>query len=306
MEKTTLKSVSGKTLRVYVWPVERPRAAIQLVHGMAEYMERYDRLARALNAAGFAVVGHDHLGHGPAAAKDELGYFGPKDGWDHLIEDARRVTEYMKKRFPGLKYALLGHSMGSFVAREYLIRYGQDLDACVLSGTGWHPAALAGSARFLAGVCGVFGGWRKPSNFVNGIGFGSYGKAFQPVRTPFDWLSRDEKEVDKYIADPLCGFVFTARGFYDMFGGLKALSCLPRLQSIPKDLPVYFVSGARDPVGAAGAGVETVARQFREAGIKNVTVRLYEGGRHEMFNEINRDEVTAELIGWLEASLQIR
>ncbi len=298
MEKILLKSVTGKDLQVYVWPVDAPKAVVQLVHGMAEHMGRYDRLAQALNQAGYAVVGHDHLGHGPIAKKEELGYFGPKDGWDSLIRDMHGVTEYAKGRFPGLPFALLGHSMGSFAAREYLLRYGGELSACVLSGTGWHPAALAVSARCMAALCGAFS-WTKPAHFVNKMGFGSYNKAFQPARTPFDWLSRDEKEVDKYVADPLCGFVFTARGFYDMFGGLKALSNLSRLQSMPKALPVYFLSGAMDPVGTQGKGVETVARQFRDAGMQDVTVRLYEGGRHEMFNEINRDEVTADLIGWL-------
>lgn len=303
MEKTVLKSVCGKPLQVYIWPVENPRAAVQLVHGMAEHMGRYDRLAQALNGAGYAVVGHDHLGHGPMAEKGELGYFGPRDGWDCLIRDMHQVTEYMKKRFPGVPCALLGHSMGSFAAREYLIRYGKELNAAILSGTGWHPAALAVSARCMAALSGAFS-WTKPANFVNSLGFGSYNKAFEPARTPFDWLSRDEKEVDKYVADPLCGFVFTARGFYDMFGGLRELSRLNRLGSMPPDLPVYFLSGAMDPVGTQGKGVRTVAEQFKNAGMKDVTVRLYEGGRHEMFNEINRDEVTADLIGWLDKKVK--
>ena len=303
MEKMTMKSVSGKPLQVYVWPIENPKAAIQLVHGMAEHMGRYDRLAQALNAAGYAVVGHDHLGHGPIANKNELGYFGPKDGWDCLIRDMKQVTDYMKQRFPGVKYTLLGHSMGSFATREYLIRYGKELDACVISGTGWHPAALATAARTMAALCGMFS-WTKPANLVNNMGFGSYNKAFAPARTPFDWLSRDEKEVDKYVADPLCGFVFTARGFYDMFGGLKELSKLERLKAMPKELPVYFLSGAMDPVGAAGVGLKTVAEQFKNAGMKDVTVKLYEGGRHEMFNEINRDEVTADLIAWLDKKVK--
>ena len=303
MEKTTLKSVSGKEIQLYIWPIEAPRAVVQLVHGMAEHMARYDRLAQALNGAGYAVVGHDHLGHGPLAKKEELGYFGPQDGWDHLIQDMHQVTAFAKKRFPGLPHVLLGHSMGSFATREYLIRYGGELSACVISGTGWHPAALATAARSMAAMCGALS-WTKPANFVNKMGFGSYNKAFQPARTAFDWLSRDEKEVDKYVADPLCGFVFTARGFYDMFGGLKELSKLDRLQSMPKALPVYFLSGAMDPVGANGAGVKTVAQQFRDAGMKDVTVKLYEGGRHEMFNEINRDEVTADLIDWLKAKVK--
>ena len=302
MEKITLSSVSGKPMLVYVWPIEKPRAVVQLVHGMAEYMARYDRLAQALNAAGYAVVGHDHLGHGPLAKKEELGYFGPEKGWEHLIEDMRQVTEYAKQRFPGVKFALLGHSMGSFATREYLLRWGNALDACVISGTGWYPAVLAKTAQGMAAASGLTG-WTKPANGVNSLGFGSYNKAFKPARTDFDWLSRDEKEVDKYIADPLCGFTFTARGFYDMFGGLMALTHLNRLQGMPKQLPVYFLSGGMDPVGSQGKGVQTVVGQFRDAGMQDVTLRLYEGGRHEMFNEINRDEVTADLIAWLDQKI---
>ena len=305
MEKATVTSVTGKPLCVRVWAIDAPRAVVQLVHGMAEHMDRYDRLAVALNAAGYAVIGHDHLGHGPTAPKEELGYFGPKDGWNHLIEDTHRVTEYARLRFPGLKIVLLGHSMGSFVVREYLLRYGKELAACILSGTGWHPAALCTAARSMAAASGAFGGWQKPAAMVNKMGFGSYNKAFQPARTDFDWLSRDEKEVDKYVADPLCGFTFTARGFYDMFDGLLALSKTERLTAIPDWLPIYFVSGDKDPVGGQNAeGVKTVAQQFRDAGVRDVTVKLYKNGRHETFNEINRDEATADLIAWIDSKLQ--
>ena len=302
METFPLPSVAGKPLRAYLWPVENPRAVVQLVHGMAEHMGRYDRLARALNEAGYAVIGHDHLGHGPAAEQGDLGWFGPRNGWDHLIEDTRAVHEEALRRFPGCKHALLGHSMGSFVAREYLIRYGGGLDAAILSGTGWHPAALCAAAKCLASLCGATS-WKKQAPLVNKVGFGSYNKAFQPQRTEFDWLSRDEKEVDRYVADPLCGFLFTARGYFDMFDGLSRLARLPRLAAMPKDLPVYFLSGAMDPVGTQGAGVRAVAKQFADAGMRDVTVKLWDGGRHEMFNEINREEVTADLAAWLDGKL---
>ena len=304
MEKIDLISVSGKPLCIRVWDTPHPRAVVQLVHGMAEHMARYDRLAQVLNQAGYAVVGHDHLGHGPIAAPGDRGWFGPKDGWNNLIEDAHTVTGYARQRFPGLKIALLGHSMGSFAVREYLLRYGEELAACVISGTGWYPAALCTAAKGLAALCGVFGGWHKPAALVNSVGFGSSNNAFKPARTPFDWLSRDEKEVDKYIADPLCGFLFTARGYYDMFDGLLALSKESRLSALPKDLPVYFLSGVMDPVGQQSAGVKTVVRQFREAGVTDVTLKLYEGGRHEMFNEINRDQVTADLLEWLNEKIR--
>ena len=303
MEKITIKSVSGKPLQLYVWPIPNPRAVVQLVHGMAEHMGRYDRLAQALNAAGYAVVGHDHLGHGPIAKQEDHGWFGEKNGWNNLIGDMKRVTDYAKGRFPGLPLALLGHSMGSFATREYLLRHGGELDACVISGTGWYPAALCGTAKGLAALCGVLGGWHKPAKLVNSVGFGSSNNAFKPARTPFDWLSRDEKEVDKYIADPLCGFLFTDRGYYDMFDGLRGISRTDRLSAMPRELPIYFLSGTMDPVGQQGAGVKTVSQQFRDAGMQDVTVKLYEGGRHEMFNEINREEATADLIAWLDRKI---
>ncbi|MBQ9196301.1 MAG: lysophospholipase [Clostridia bacterium] len=303
MEKIDLTSVSGKPLCVRVWNTENPRAVVQLVHGMAEHMGRYDRLAQALNGAGYAVVGHDHLGHGPIAKAEDHGWFGEKNGWNNLIEDMKQVTDYAKKRFPGLPLALLGHSMGSFAVREYLLRYGDGLSACVISGTGWYAPGLCATAKCLSSLCGVFGGWHKPAPLVNSVGFGSSNNAFKPARTPFDWLSRDEKEVDKYIADPLCGFLFTARGYYDMFDGLQGISRLSRLSAMPKSLPIYFLSGSMDPVGQQSAGVKTVAQQFRDAGMQDVTVKLYADGRHEMFNEINRGEVTADLIGWLDQKL---
>lgn len=302
MQKISIVSVTGKPLCIRLWEGgnTQKNAVVQLIHGMAEHMDRYDPLAQALCEAGYIVVGHDHLGHGPTASKEDLGYFGAKDGWDHLVEDAQAVHQEIARRYPGRKYILLGHSMGSFVAREYLLRYGGELTACVLSGSGWFPAPICHAARAAATLCGAVHGWNKPAPLVNTVAFSSYNKGFKPARTPFDWLSRDEKEVDKYIADPLCGFLFTARGYYDMFSGLLALSRLERLKALPPDLPVYFMSGDRDPVGTQGKGVETVARQFRDAGVRDVTVRLYPAGRHEMFNEINRGEVFADLIAWMD------
>ena len=300
LEKIPFTSVAGRPLTLYLWQTDAPcRGVIQLVHGMAEHIARYDRLARALCAAGYTVAGHSHLGHGEDAREDELGFFGRKDGWDHLVEDVHAAHEMLLKRFPGQRFAILGHSMGSFVTREYLLRYGGDLTAAVICGTGWFPGPLCSVARAAAALCGAFGGWQKPAPLVDRLMSKDNNKAFAPVRTPFDWLSRDTAEVDKYIADPRCGFLFTARGYYDMFTGLKNLSRLHRLAALPGDLPVLFISGDADPIGTQGKGVNTVAQQFRDAGVRDVTVRLYPGARHELFNETNRDEITAELIDWL-------
>lgn len=300
LEKIPFTSVAGQPLTLYLWQTDAPcRGVIQLVHGMAEHIARYDRLARALCAAGYTVAGHSHLGHGEDAREDELGFFGRKDGWDHLVEDVHAAHEMLLKRFPGQRFAILGHSMGSFVTREYLLRYGGDLTAAVICGTGWFPGPLCSVARAAAALCGVFGGWQKPAPLVDRLMSKDNNKAFAPARTPFDWLSRDTAEVDKYLADLRCGFLFTARGYYDMFTGLKELSRLPRLAALPGDLPVLFISGDADPIGTQGKGVSTVAQQFRDAGVRDVTVRLYPGARHELFNETNRDEITAELIDWL-------
>lgn len=297
LEKIPFTSVAGQPLTLYLWQTDAPcRGVIQLVHGMAEHIARYDRLARALCAAGYTVAGHSHLGHGEDAREDELGFFGRKDGWDHLVEDVHAAHEMLLKRFPGQRFAILGHSMGSFVTREYLLRYGGDLTAAVICGTGWFPGPLCSVARAAAALCGVFGGWQKPAPLVDRLMSKDNNKAFAPARTPFDWLSRDTAEVDKYMADLRCGFLFTARGYYDMFTGLKSLS---RLAALPGNLPVLFISGDADPIGTQGKGVNTVAQQFRDAGVRDVTVRLYPGARHELFNETNRDEITAELIDWL-------
>lgn len=300
LEKIPFTSVAGRPLTLYLWQTDAPcRGVLQLVHGMAEHIARYDRLARALCAAGYTVAGHSHLGHGEDAREDELGFFGRRDGWDHLVEDVHAAHEMLLKRFPGQRFAILGHSMGSFVTREYLLRYGGDLTAAVICGTGWFPGPLCSVARAAAALCGVFGGWQKPAPLVDRLMSKDNNKAFAPVRTPFDWLSRDTAEVDKYMADPRCGFLFTARGYYDMFTGLKSLSRLHRLAALPGNLPVLFISGDADPIGTQGKGVSTVAQQFRDAGVRDVTVRLYPGARHELFNETNRDEITAELIDWL-------
>lgn len=275
------------------WPLDKPRAVVQLVHGMAEHMGRYDRLARALNAAGYAAAGRDHRGHGADAQRP--GYFADQAGWDCLVEDAHALTLRLKARYPGVPFILLGHSMGSFVCREYALRYGAELDGLVLCGTGAYGRGLCAAGRALA-ACAPR---KRPAKLVDKIAFSANNKPFAPARTPFDWLSRDEAEVDRYIADPLCGFVFTGEAFFDFFGGLARLTKASRLSALPSALPVYFIAGECDPVGQMGAGVRKTAARFRAAGVRDVEMRLYPGARHELFNETNRDEVTRELIDWL-------
>ena len=292
--KGTFSSSTSLRLEYRLWkPEGEPKAVIQLVHGMAEHIDRYDETARALCDAGFAVVGHTHLGHGPSAKL--LGYFADENGWQHLIDDVHLLRQRTEKHLPGVPYILLGHSMGSFVVRCYLMQYADGLSGAVLSGTGYFPKPIVMAGLGLANLVCLLGGEKKPSKLINNVAFGANNKAFKNARTPFDWLSRVDAEVDKYAADPYCGFLFTGSGYRDMFRGLNRLT---QISNMPKELPVLFFSGDKDPVGS-GDGVNKVANEFRRAGLSKVDVKLYPDGRHEMFNESNRQEVWQDLIAWV-------
>lgn len=301
MQKGIFRSVTGQKLDRRLWlPEGEPKAVVQFVHGMAEHIDRYDAPARALAAAGYAVTGHNHLGHGP---KGEIkGYFADKNGWQCLIDDVHTLRTETQAYFPGKPYFLLGHSMGSFVVRGYLLEKADGLQGAILSGTGWYsPGTLAGGLT-IANVNCLLGGAKKECDLIKkAVSLSSKGN-FEN-RTPCDWLSRDTAEVDKYVADPLCGFTFTTSGYRDMFRGLKRLISMNNLKKMRPDLPVYFFSGDKDPVGASGAGVTKIVQQFRDAGVKDVEVKLYPDGRHEMFNELNREEVYADLIRWLDSKM---
>lgn len=296
--KLVLKSVTGQNLDARIWlPACQPIAVLQLVHGMAEHIDRYDATAKALNEYGVIVTGHTHLGHGTKTPVP--GYFGEKGGWQNLLEDIHRLREKTQSQYPNLPYILLGHSMGSFLVRCYLTEHGEGLAGAVLSGTGYYSPALVKGGLILAALERLTGKKKKPSPLINSVGFGSLNKPFEPARTPFDWLSRTEEEVDRYIADPACGFIFTATGYRDLFSGLDRLNRVGDLKKIPVKLPVLFFSGNSDPVGAMGKGVKKVASQFMDAGIRDVAVRLYPEGRHEMLNGPDRQQVWKDLGDWI-------
>ncbi len=284
-----------------VWkPEGEVKAVVQILHGMAEHIDRYEGLAKALTDQGYAVAGHSHKGHGRTCGQNELGFFYEQDGWNRNVENAHFVSALIREQFEGKKFVLLGHSMGSFMAREYAIRYSNELDGLVLCGTGSPPFMSIFMGKLLAQLSPL----KKPAHLVDKIAFVSYNTPFKPNRTKFDWLSRDEKEVDKYIEDELCGFCFTGGAFRDFFGGLMALSKLDRLNSMNKFMPVYFISGDCDPVGGMGKGVVKAYEQFKNVGIQDVTIQLYKGARHELFNETNKQEVMMDLIDWLHQKIQ--
>ncbi len=284
-------------------PEGEPRAVVQIVHGVAEYVGRYGHAARFLADHGFLVCGEDHLGHGRTAGEGPFGYFAPKGGWDLVVRDIRRLRELEGEAHPGLPYFILGHSMGSFLTRTYLIQYPGTIDGVVLSGTGQESAAAVAAGKALACVLCALRGPAYVSPLIFRLSLGAYNKAFRPNRTSADWISRDEAVVDANRADPLCTFQPTVSMFRDMMGGLQFIARPANLAKMDKETPVYFFSGDHDPVGSMGKGVRKVAELFRAAGCRDVTVKLYPGGRHEMLNEINRREVLDDLLVWLEQKL---
>jgi alpha-beta hydrolase superfamily lysophospholipase len=308
-EEFTFPSFTGKDkIHVCLWSPDEgePRAVLQIAHGIAEYANRYDAFARFLADRGFAVVANDHLGHGESVGENGcLGYFADEDGWNKAVEDLHTLHRLMADRFQDAPYVMMGHSMGSFLVRTYIIRYPHGLDGCILSGTGWQSPAVCDFGRAVADAEALRIGWQGRSGLVNALCFGAYNKRCKPHRTKEDWLSRDPVMVDKYIADPLCGFVPTVSLIKDMLGGIKFICTPKNLMAMDHSMPVYFFSGDADPVGDYGNGVMHTYRAFRKAGMSNVRLKLYPGGRHEMLNEINRDQVYRDVTAWLENIIEL-
>ena len=285
-------------------PDGTPRGIVQIAHGIAEHINRYEDFMRFLAENGFVAVGNDHLGHGKSIARlEEQGIFAEKDGWNFVVEDMKKLRELVTEQFPNLPYVFFGHSMGSFLTRTFLILHPDLYDAAILSGTGHQSPALVNGGFLAAELMTKLKGPRSSGQALNDMAFGSYCKRIENPRTPFDWLSRDSETVDRYIADPLCGFVCKTSLYRDMMGGLKFLTNQKNINKMNKKPPVYFMSGAEDPVGDYGAGVEKAYKAFCRAGLTDVMIRLYPGGRHEMLNEINRSDVMQDILNWLNEKL---
>lgn len=287
------------------------RAAVVIAHGMAEHGGRYSPLAEFLAARGCEVCIVDHRGHGLSIARPEdTGHFADPaahiDGWQRVVDDLHHVISHQRARFPNLPLVLLGHSMGSFIAQAVTIAHGRDIDMLVLSGSNHDELRKYRAARLLARLETLRQGGRGKSPLLAFLSFGAFNKPFAPVRTEYDWLSRDQTEVDRYIADPLCGFAVTNQLWVDLLGGLIRISTVKNLANMPHNLPVYLFGGDRDPVGRFGKGLPQLERMLRTAGLRNITLKLYRDGRHEMLNEINRDEVFADLAAWLDKTMTRR
>jgi len=297
-----IQSTDGKnTLHVVQWrPIDEPKAIVQISHGMIEYIERYNDFAEYLTQNGIAVIGNDHLGHGHTAKDDsDLGYFGEGKSAT-VVDDLHKVTEYAKKELGEDKpYFLFGHSMGSFMARRYLMTYGDCLDGAIICGTGYTPGAILGVGGFVAGWLKLIKGERYRSPFLKKLSFTGYDKRIPNKKTDNDWLSVNEENVEKYNADKYCTFGFTVNGYQTLFEVLKFIQKKENYVKIPKDLPLLFIAGSEDPVGNYGEGVKKVYQQYKEVDIKDVKMNLFAGDRHEILNEDDKQEVYKKVIFWI-------
>lgn len=269
------------------------KAMIQVAHGVSEHFGRYSGLCEYMTSHGIAVCGNDHLGHGKTSPKEERGFFADHDGWDLVCRDIAKLAEIEKEKHPGIKYFLLGHSMGSFASRTVFMRNMISADGYIFSGTGQISALLAKGGIFMAKRAQKkHANKYEPDEGINKLAFGSYSKPFEQ-RTLYDWITSDPKEVDIYMQDPDCGFAVSPGLFIDMISGMDYIRRGKNYATAPKDAPVLLVSGKSDPVGNMGKAVVKVYKAMKKAGI-NATLKLYEG-RHELFHEPVREEVFAEI-----------
>ncbi|MBU3130069.1 alpha/beta hydrolase [Clostridium tagluense] len=307
VENFKIKDKGDLEIFVYKWlPDEniQVKGVVQIAHGMAETAARYEGFARALTNDGFIVYANDHRGHGKTAGQiSKLGDLG-EDGFNSMVENMHQLNERIKEENHNLPIFLFGHSMGSFLTQRYICLYGGGLKGTIVSGSCGKQGIIVDIARLIAKREIRKIGRAGKSNKLDKLSFGNYNNSFKPNRTAFDWLSRDNKQVDKYIDDPFCGTVFTAGFFYDFLGGLKRIADPREIENVPKDLPIYIFSGDKDPVGKNGKGVLKLIKTYKEHGMVDLTYKLYKDGRHEMLNEINREEVIADVIKWLNASLK--
>jgi alpha-beta hydrolase superfamily lysophospholipase len=296
------KDHQGKELQLFKWlpeDVESAKGLVQIAHGMSETADRYDRFAKVLAEAGYIVFANDHLGHGSLADQaGELGHLN-RGGFQQMVEHLSELNAHMREEYPGMRVFVLGHSMGSMLTKLFLYQHPEQFDGVILSGVKARQGVELDVGIQLARCIAGLRGERHRSRLLHFLAFGAYHSKIRPRRTEQDWLSRDTEEVDRYIVDPLCGGVPTTGFFLELFQGLKRSYDLERMKRIPTSMPILLLSGEMDPVGAYGKGPRLLLQLLGQAGLKQVELKLYPEGRHEMLNELNRDEVTADIIHWL-------
>lgn len=302
MKELKIASTDGKNkLHVYCWePSVSPVAILQISHGMVEHLGRYDEFARFMADRGVIVIGNDHLGHGLTAKEGDHGFFGAEKS-KTVVDDLYEVTKYAKTTYGGnLPYFLFGHSMGSFMARRYIMTYGGELTGVIISGTGSQPAAALFGGKLIANITGLLKGERHKPKLIKQIAFGSYLKRIENPKSKSDWLSKDEEIVKKYDSDKFCTFDFTVDGYKTLFDSISFIQKKENIEKIPNNLPILFISGTEDPVGNYGKDVESVYDTYDKAGVNDIEMLLYHDGRHEMLNEIEREGVFEDVYEWVE------
>ncbi len=288
-------------IHAVIWiPDKEIRCILIVSHGMAEYIERYDEFAVFMAEHGILTAGNSHLGHGKSIGENGMaGYFCKQDAATVLVRDVHRLKKAIQRDYPGIPCIIMGHSMGSFVVRNYLFRYGSGVDGAVIVGTGMPGRALTALSKAIAGIQAFFLGGKHKAKMLNKLAFGSYNKRIEQPECFFDWLSVNKENVEAYMEDPLCGFLFTVNGFQTLFELIYRLHNKKNLQNIPKELPILLLSGGEDPVGDYGKGVSLIEQSLKNAEINDITVSIYKKSRHEVLNEKNRHEVYEEIINWI-------
>ncbi len=290
----------GHQMPVYEWlPFSEPDAVLHIAHGMAEYAERYAEIASFFTKNNIALYAHDQRGHGKAVAEVTDQGMVEDDWFNKQVEDISLLIAFLRNKYPGKKIFLAGHSMGSFICQRYFQIHGKDIDGLILSASNGKSDPLMNAGIAIAWLQMKMMGSSLRSNLLNKLSFGKFNSSFKPNRTNYDWLSRNNEAVDKYIADPQCGFICSASFFYCFFNGIKDAFKKAYIKNIPAQIPVYAFSGDKDPVGLFGKGFLTLINNWKAAGVKDISYNLYKGGRHEMMNEINRQEVIDDLITWI-------
>lgn len=305
-EQNWITTSDGQELLLYKWfkKDQTPVAIIQIAHGMAEHMGRYQDFARFLVENDIFVFGNDHRGHGKTGVKSaQLGFFAKEHGFERVTDDLYEITLLIKEQYPETPIFLCGHSMGSFLMRRYIQKYSEPLAGVILSGTAGDPGILGGIGLWIARREKKTKGVTAPSPFLNKLIFGNYNRKIKNPKTAFDWLTREESVVQEYIADPLCGYICTTSFYEDLLSGLRLIHRPEELAKTPAAIPLFIFSGAEDPVGSYGKGIVQVINQYEQNG-NPVTWKIYPGGRHEMLNEKNRHEVFADILEWINRQME--
>jgi len=298
-----LKAEDGHQIQVRRWITAEqiePKGIIHILHGMVEHSGRYGKLAVALNQAGYLVFAHDHRGHGYSVSKPEqLGHYADENGWQKVTTDVLVVQQDIRQQYPNLPLHLLGHSMGSYIAQQFVMDFPQQVDSLILSGSNSQPQWLL---SVLLGVIRVER-WRKgkmaKSNVIDKLVFGQFNQEFKPAITDFDWLSRVPQEVQKYVDDPLCGYLCSNQTWFDMISGLKGILKPESLAKLPREMPLLIIVGDKDPVSNNARGVKQLAQAYQQQGLQQLELKVYSDARHELYNDTNRQQVIQDTLNWL-------